>query len=614
MEIRVYTPTLDYMGSIENHTSLIWTRKYFEPGTFEIHAPITPKNQRLLQAGNIITKRGSVEAGVIGDIENEESDIKNEATRKGRFLSAYLDWRLIRDTVNFSGKVEVGMRQLVAGVLPIPLLQLGALQGFPETVEFQVTMKQLDIYLTKLAKSISSESILGRELPHNSDAEEGVIAAIILDASETVLNTCIASKLREDYFYLARNRKIFAAILELSSEGKAIDEIVLSDKLQSRQELDEVGGIAEILRIAGRIDTYANFKNWLDIVREKYFLRSLIVSCYETIENANANTESLDAFLEKVESRIMGISQDRVSTSAHRISETVDQSIGEIDKLIKNRGQISGIPTGFTKLDEMLQGLHETEMIVVAGRPGTGKTSIALNIAENAVFSKKNPVPTLVFSLEMGAKQLVMRMLCSRAGVNQQKLRQGFALQNDMQEIYTAGKELKNAPLWIDDSSDMNVLEMRAKARRMKQQYGIGLIIVDYLQLLKGTDNRLQREQQVAEMSRGMKAMAKELNLPVIVLAQLNRESEKDENSEPKASQLRESGAIEQDADVILLLDWKRLTKEEMANLGGDQRLVNLIIAKQRNGPTGKVELMFNRNLTKYANYKKGGGRDNEHF
>ncbi len=455
-----------------------------------------------------------------------------------------------------------------------------------------------------------AEVLLGRELPNNIDAEQGLLASMIIDKSREVLNVCIESKLNENYFYAAAHRKIYKALVELHNESKPIDEIVLTDKLESMGELENVGGIQKINEIAGRIETYAHFKQWLKIVREKYFLRTLILTCYETIENANSNTDSLDVFLEKVEGKILGISQDRISDSAQKVSEKIDSAMSMVKKIIESRGDIMGVPTGFTELDKLTRGLHGGEMIVVAGRPGTGKTSIALNIAENAVFNKRAPVPTLVFSLEMSTEQLLMRMLCSRGNINQFLLRNGRVQNIQVNDIVSAGKELRDAPLWIDDSADINILEIRAKARRLKQQHNIGLIVLDYLQLLKPIDSRIPREQQIAEMSRGMKAMAKELDVPVIVLAQLNRSTEK-ENRDPRASDLRESGAIEQDADVILLLNWltsKEASKQDVDGTvasNNSNKLVKLIIAKQRSGPTGEITLLFNRDITKYQNYQK---------
>ena len=269
--------------------------------------------------------------------------------------------------------------------------------------------------------------------------------------------------------------------------------------------------------------------------------------------------------------------------------------------------ELTGIPTGFHDLDNLTRGLHAKEMIVIAGRPGTGKTSIALNMVESAIFGKRRS-PTLIFSLEMGADQLYVRLISSMARVDQQAMRSGRIQKSVMGDIMNAAKELKAAPLWIDDTMDMNILEMRAKARRLAQQLSrdgqkLGLIVLDYIQLLKPIDSRIPREQQVAEMSRGLKAMSKELDVPVIVLAQLNRDSEKDKR-DPRASDLRESGSIEQDADVIFLLSWQKISeKQKDEQPDGNARLVRLEVAKQRNGPTGYVNLIFNRNYTRYENY-----------
>ena len=251
----------------------------------------------------------------------------------------------------------------------------------------------------------------------------------------------------------------------------------------------------------------------------------------------------------------------------------------------------------------MMRGLHANEMIVIAGRPGTGKTSIALNIAESALFGK-NRVPVLVFSLEMLAEQLYMRMIASRARIDQHKLAQGFIEREKLQDISSVAKELSEAPMWIDDTAGISILEMRAKARRLNQQLGgkLGLVVVDYLQLLRGSDPSLPREQEVAEISRGMKAMSKELRAPVVVLAQLNRDSEK-ETRYPRPSDLRESGSIEQDADAILLLSRQRKSDTDDSNISNSQWLIRAELAKQRNGPTGVVTLLFNRNYTRYENY-----------
>ncbi len=449
----------------------------------------------------------------------------------------------------------------------------------------------------------SPKAPLARDLPHNLDADEGVLASVLIDGTNEVVNSCVAEKVREDYFFKPQHRLIYSAILALFNEGSPIDEVMVAEYLNKRGELDKVGGTAEISRIAGRIETFAHYRHWLGILREKYFMREIIRACSETIENAYASSGGIDAFVEHVEEKILGISQDRVGDTVRKASEQVDGAMAHINKMIMSKGELMGVPTGFKTLDTLMRGLRENEMIVIAGRPGTGKTSIALNIAENALFGK-TPVPTLIFSLEMLGEQLYSRMIASRARVNQYNLSLGRITPQELNDIRTVANELKSSPLWIDDTADISILEMRAKARRLNQQlHGkLGLVIVDYLQLLRASDPLLPREQAVAEISRGIKAMSKELLAPVIVLAQLNRESEKGERP-PRASDLRESGSIEQDADAILLLSRQRKSATNEDDNANQNWLIRVELAKQRNGPTGTATLLFNRNYTRYENY-----------
>ena len=404
------------------------------------------------------------------------------------------------------------------------------------------------------ASAGDSESALGAiaradpdfEPPNNLDAEQGILASIMLDGTNEVIDSCLAAKVSPDYFFKPQHQKMFAAMVELNKLGKPVDDIVLAEYLSSKNQLESVGGIDAINEIAGRIETYAHYRQWLDIVREKYFLRAIIRACSQTIYDAQHNHGSIDMFIEGVEEKILGISQDRVGDSIKKADEQVNLAVQQIQRLITSKGELVGVPTGFKDLDTMMRGLHANEMIVIAGRPGTGKTSIALNIA----------------------------------------------------------KELSEAPMWIDDTAGISILEMRAKARRLNQQLGgkLGLVVVDYLQLLRGSDPSLPREQEVAEISRGMKAMSKELRAPVVVLAQLNRDSEK-ETRYPRPSDLRESGSIEQDADAILLLSRQRKSDTDDSNISNSQWLIRAELAKQRNGPTGVVTLLFNRNYTRYENY-----------
>lgn len=447
-------------------------------------------------------------------------------------------------------------------------------------------------------------AMLDRVAPHNLDAEEGVLASIMLDGGREVMTLCEEAKIKPEAFYKPAHQLIFQTLQELSSLGSSFDEITVADRLKSTDRLEEIGGYASLTRIANRIETSAHARHWLDIVREKWFLRRVIGTSTKIIEDCYGGQEDLDAQLEKFEQEFFAISQDRVTESAQPLSKSVDEASNLIARMLQQRGQLSGVSTGFIDLDRMTFGLHPQEMIVLAARPSMGKTSLALNVAEGAAMPVKEglaPVPTLVFSLEMGADQLAMRMLCGRAKVNLKKVREGFVNEHEQRALGKAAAELKKAPLWIDDSGHLTILEMRAKARRMHSKQNLGLIIIDYLQLLAGTDPRVPREQQIAEISRGIKAMAKELGLPVIVLSQLNRESEK-EKRDPRLSDLRESGSIEQDADVVLLLAKGRDADDNASVQAGTGRR-ELIIAKQRNGPVGSIPLTFVPDYTRFENF-----------
>ena len=443
------------------------------------------------------------------------------------------------------------------------------------------------------------------DAPRNSDAEAGVLASILLDESNEFMNICVAEKVRSDYFFELPNKMIFDAMLSLHKDSLAIDAITLTERMKLLGAFDKIDINYIPERLLSRIESAANFRQWLGILRDKYFLRKISEACVSTLEQVRSNRGAVSTLLDDVEKTFLGINNDQVGNTMRPASEQVESALVKIHQLLATKGAISGVPTGFTALDSKLRGLHANEMIVIAGRPGTGKTSIALNIVESAIF-KPDPAPTLVFSLEMLADQLYMRMIASRARVNQYMLGQGRLEKGKNEDIQTTAREISNAPLWIDDSESLSILDMRAKARRLNQDLkrsgrSLGLIVVDYLQLLKGSDPTMPREQEVAEISRGMKAMSKELKLPVIVLAQLNRDSEK-ETRPPRASDLRESGSIEQDADVIILLSRQKTTDEAAAR---DSWLIRADIAKQRNGPTGPSTLLFNRSYTRYENYEK---------
>jgi replicative DNA helicase len=449
--------------------------------------------------------------------------------------------------------------------------------------------------------------VFERPRPHSAEYEQALLACCILEGGQDSVPLCMQNKISSNSFYVPAHQTIWQTIADLYAENSPINELILSDRLDSRHQLDGIGGIGYVNRLCDRIDTPAHIVHYAKRVRDLELVRRVIEASMKNITHAYEDNESLDDFIERAENEIFAISDDRLSSVAMHIKKPVDSAITTVQMMLQRRGEIIGVASGFTDLDRMLFGFREGDMIVIAARPSMGKTSLAMNIAENVVIPEKKdrkPIGTLFFSLEMSAEQLAMRLLCGRSGVNMTKLREGFISKQASEALSRSAAELKAAPLWIDESTNLTILEMRAKARRILAKESIGLVIIDYLQLING-DSRVSREQQISEISRGIKAMAKELKIPVIVLSQLNRESEKERRS-PRLSDLRESGAIEQDADVVMLLANQQSSGADEQQ---DQRQFSdvvareLIIAKQRNGPVGAVPLTFVKNLTRFENY-----------
>jgi replicative DNA helicase len=387
----------------------------------------------------------------------------------------------------------------------------------------------------------------------------------------------------------------------------AIDLVTLQQRLKDKQILEEVGGIAYLATLPDAVPSAANLSYYMEIVREKYLLRKMIRTCTDVVGRVYDYEGEVDALMDEVERDILRISEDRVQSHSTLIKDLVKKAINTIEDFHQRQGMLTGVGTGFMDLDKMTSGLHAGEMIVIAARPSMGKTSLAMNIAEHVAIDERLPVG--VFSLEMTAESLVLRMLCSRSRVNLRSVRDGFLAERDFPKLTGAAGKLAGAPLFIDDTAALSILQLRAKARRMAQQYGIKLFVVDYLQLLHSTARRAEnRQQEIADISNGIKALAKELNLPVIVLSQLNRELEREKNRKPRLSDLRESGAIEQDADVVGLLYKPSSDEDEGADGGGNEQEavpVNLLIAKQRNGPTGDVALTFLKSYTRFEGAAK---------
>ena len=444
-------------------------------------------------------------------------------------------------------------------------------------------------------------AMVGRMPPHSIEAEEYLLSCCLLDGSDSIAR-CLEAKLPGAAFYSPANRLIYEKLCELYQKSPPVDIAVLAEELKTSRQLDSVGGFAYLTQISGRIPTTAQAQYFIDKVRELYLLRELIKVATGAVESCSSYQGGLEEFIDKVEQDIFHVTQDRVSDAAKPMKEPTREAMNVITKMMMKKGELTGVSSGFRDLDELTFGFQRAEMIVLAARPSMGKTSLALNMAEAASMPRKGEgVATLVFSLEMSAAQLALRMLCARARINMKLLREGLLSKNgnEQSELIKAADDFSKSLLFIDDSSHLSIMELRAKARRVHARHKLGFIIVDYLQLLSPTDARVPREQQVAEASRGLKALAKELDLPVLVLSQLNRSSEK-ENRTPKLADLRESGSIEQDADVVLMLARPK-DADEKFQVAADS--AELIVAKQRNGPVGELKLTFLRDITRFENF-----------
>jgi len=434
-----------------------------------------------------------------------------------------------------------------------------------------------------------------RKLPPQSiEAEESVLGGVLLD--NNALDRAIEFVAAED-FYREAHRKIMRAMVELNQRAEPVDLVTLSDALKVRGELQDVGGSAYLAELADKVPTAANVAYYARIVRHKAVLRSLIQTATEIATHGYESTGDVDQFLDEAEHKIFEISERKVRPTFFRIRDIMVDSMKAIEQLYERKELVTGVPTGFLDFDRMTAGLQPSDLVVVAGRPSMGKTAFALNIAQYAALNAQLGVA--VFSLEMSKEQLVLRMLCSEARVDQSKVRAGFAAERDFPKLAMAASRLAECPIYIDDTAALSVLELRAKARRLKREREskLGLIVVDYLQLMRGHDSADNREQEISGISRSLKALAKELNVPVVALSQLNRQVETRADKRPLMADLRESGAIEQDADVIAFL-YRPIVYDKNA----EERAAEVIIAKQRNGPVGIVPLTFMSEYTRFEN------------
>ena len=428
--------------------------------------------------------------------------------------------------------------------------------------------------------------------PQNIEAEQSVLGAVLLDnfAMNKVMDI-----VSPDDFYKGPHRRIFSAMLDLNERNETIDLITLTDHLKAKNELDSVGGASYLSELVNSIPTAANVRQHSKIVHDKAMLRNLISVATDIISQGYEDSGQVEDLLDRAESTIFAITEKKIRPSFVSLKEIMKDSFATIERLAENKERVTGIPTGFKDLDERTAGFQPSDLIVIAGRPSMGKTALALGIAQHASIERH--ATTAIFSLEMSKEQLVLRMLCSAARVDAHRVRTGYIGRADWPRLTTAAGKLTEAPIFIDDTPALSVLEMRAKARRLKKEHGLDLIIVDYLQLMRGRGDSETREREISEISRSLKALAKELAVPVVALSQLSRAVEsRGGDKKPVLADLRESGAIEQDADVVLFVFRKEVYDPSEENVG----LAEINIGKQRNGPVGTVKMTFINSYTRF--------------
>lgn len=438
------------------------------------------------------------------------------------------------------------------------------------------------------------EIILEKLQPQNLEAEMAVLGSMIID--EEAISVA-AEKIDASSFYKDIHRRIFESILDLFNANKAVDLITLTDELKRKNALEEIGGVSFLAELANSVPTAANINHYVNIVKEKSILRTLINNstrivslCYESEGNA-------DEVVDQAEKLVFEVSDRKHHGTYLHLKEIIKDSIETIDRLYQQKTHVTGVPTGYIDFDLKTAGMQPSDLIIVAGRPSMGKSAFALGMAEYAGVVEK--IPVAIFSLEMSKEQLVQRMLCAHAKVDAHKVRTGYFATSDWPRLTAAAGKLSEAPIFIDDTPAISVMELRAKARRLKMHHDIKLIILDYMQLMRGsTATAESRQQEISEISRSLKALARELNVPVVAISQLSRAVESRNDHRPQLSDLRESGAIEQDADVVVLI-----LREEYYNPTPDnQGTAEIIIAKQRNGPVGSLRLSFIKEFTRFEN------------
>ncbi len=444
-----------------------------------------------------------------------------------------------------------------------------------------------------------TEGLEARKVPpQNLEAERAVLGAVLLEneAIYTVMEILTSTS-----FYQDSHRLIFDNMLSLSEKGEPIDLITLTNRLRSENLLERIGGASFLPSLVEGVPTSAGVGHYARIVKDKSILRDLITTSSNILEDCFDSPGEVDELLDSAERRIFQISEKRVKTGFFSLKEIVKSSFKTIEDLYERKEHLTGVPTGFADIDELTSGMQKADLIIVAGRPSMGKTAFCLNVAQNVAIVHKKPVA--IFSLEMAKEQLVTRMLCSQARIDAHRLRSGYLGKTDWPKLTQAAGQLSDAPIYVDDTPAITVMEMRAKTRRLMAEKGLEMVIVDYMQLMQGKSSSDNREQEISDISRSLKALAKELNLPIIALSQLNRGVEARQDKRPILADLRESGAIEQDADVIIFI-----YRDEFYNKATSEKgIAEIIIGKQRNGPVGTRKLTW---LDKYTRFEDMSERE----
>ncbi|TFE01455.1 replicative DNA helicase [Jeotgalibacillus salarius] len=442
-----------------------------------------------------------------------------------------------------------------------------------------------------------NEQYADRMPPQNIEAEQAVLGAIFLEPQSLI---SAQEVLMPEDFYRSAHQRIFDVMINLSDKGKAIDLVTVTEELSAMKELEDIGGISYLTDLAGFVPTAANLEYYAHIVEEKALLRRLIRTATTIAQDSYSREDEVENLLAEAERNIMEVANRKNTSAFHSMKDVLVRTYDNIEILNSTQGEVTGIATGFNELDRMTAGFQRNDLIIVAARPSVGKTAFALNIAQNV--ATKTGENVAIFSLEMGAEQLVMRMLCAEGNINAQNLRTGALTDEDWRKLTMAMGSLSNAGIYIDDTPGVRVQDIRAKCRRLKQEHGLGMILIDYMQLIHGTGKPGEnRQQEVSEISRSLKGLARELEVPVIALSQLSRGVESRQDKRPMMSDLRESGSIEQDADIVAFLYRDDYYDKESEN----QNTIEIIIAKQRNGPVGTVALAFIKEYNKFVNLER---------